>query len=158
MTITKVLPITTHTTESLVNMHLVDRSKLVRLPAAALPAKGSETSYQLVAGDKGHLSQIRVGDYPPSKAGAAYNKSAKVSTWRLTQNSETGEEVWTPITATVALSDAGGEGVHDATEIAALLSMAFTVFVPGGTGAGNDYNETALEASSYGVSDIIVVG
>lgn len=156
MTISKVLPILTSCATDKIAMSVIDRTKLVREPAVGI-ANGSETVYRLVDGDTAHLSQVRVGDYPPSKAGATYNKSAKINTWRKTTNSETGEEVWSKLTATIALSDASGEGIHDPAEIAQVLGAAYTVFVPAG-GVDDAPDVTALARSAYGVSDIIDLG
>lgn len=157
MSITKSIPVTTLGASFEVALTGLDRTDLTVGSTEPTAQGGSETTYRFIAGDADHLSTVRIGDYPPAKAGAAYNKSVKLSTWSKEVNSVSGEEVWKRISATVATSDESGNGIVDPSDFLALIMMCVSAWIPGAALVTFEPSEAAVTLSAYGVSDFLHV-
>jgi len=155
MSVTYTIPIVAQT-EAVADLDIVRilRSATAKVDTKEVANGGSETIYKFVAGDAAHVSEIRVGDYPPSKTGKAYNKSVKISTWGKAVDGA-GAEVWTPFTITLASSDLAGLGIFVLADYMKLVQMVFSVLVPGHT-AGVP-STAAVSILQFGATDILNV-
>jgi hypothetical protein len=137
-----------------VDLLRVTRASVAQGITREVANNGQETNFAFIAGDAAHLSDIRVGNYPPAAAGKAYNKSAKFSTWSKAVDGD-GAEIWKPFTATMATSDLAGLGVLAPADYLKVLMMLFSVLVPGATAGAP--SQAAVDLLQYGTTDILHV-
>lgn len=146
MAITKVITDIDQVGHALTAWFPVDKSDFV-LVDTKVNGEAREAVYQRVtdSDDVNHPSSVRVGYYPKATTS---NYSIKVTTWVKTEDSVTGEVVWEPISATLALTGPGRAGGLDATGSLYLLCNLFSWMWPAG---GTAFTNAAIDLLKFGV-------
>jgi len=157
MAITFAIPVTAFGESFPVELTRIDRETVDSGTTVATPNGGSETVYKFVVGDPSHRSQVRVGDYPPSKSGSSYNKSVRLTTVATKTNTITGEVETKPISCVISTSDGFGIGVLDDEDYLALVMMTMSVLLPGSKVADDAPETAAVERLSFGSTEVMHV-
>lgn len=157
MAITFAIPVTAHGESFPIELTRIDRETVDQGTTVPAPNGGSETVYKFVVGDPSHKSQVRVGDYPPSKNGASYNKSVRLTTVATKTNSITGEVETKPISCVISTSDGFGVGVLDDEDYLALVAMTFSVLVPGSKVSDDAPETAAVHRLAFGSTEVMHV-
>lgn len=152
MPTTYTLPFTLTGASEPLTITTIDRANFGPGIPSVVDRGGSETTYRYVSGNPSRPTTLRVGHYPPSKAGATTNDSVKLRATGVKTDGD-GVESEFPVEVTIATAD-GSHGQLDRADIAAMLMIAFTVYVMP-VGEADEPSESALERLSFGVTDIL---
>lgn len=157
MTTTFSLPLSALGDSFPIELTRIDRDTIDSGSPVVTANGGHETLYRFISGDPTNKSQLRVGDYPPSRAGASYNKSVRLTTYVKRTNSVTGEEAVWPFSVVVSISDGSGIGIPDVEDVLALVMMTVSAFVPGSKVADDAPETAAVTRMAFGTTEIMHV-
>lgn len=115
---------------------------------------GEDTIYRHLASAPNTPTTLRVGYYPPTKAGLGTNTSAKLRAVGVKTDGD-GVESFFPLEGTIAFND-GSNGMLDRDDVAAFLMLLVSAIT---VGKATPFapNPAMLEALAVGATDVMPV-